>query len=351
MAAVAIQSENSFKVCNQKPCTCDAAKYGRIDTGGGGLQGRQNAESGSNLEVSNEKGGTSAKLTEWEIKTKLEGHNKGRTYLLRSATDHERSASLQAVRGAMIKEKERVMRLNNPTKLSRIFTRLYKFVHCNPTQITVACLICANFIVNIAMVEVMPEPGSWEERMFDTMDYTFTGFFIVEIALRMITEHRHFFFQVHNVFDFLVVALSVVSWAFESVRSVSILRMLRVFRVVRLVRRFTAWRTIVNTLSASMVPLANCLFLLFMVSALYSVLAVTFFGSHNASLFGNFSRSLFTMCAPTRIFLTEAMLPLRKAQRDAHSCLASGSRSPQETGGSRTSCARSCIMERRTEGR
>ena len=70
-----------------------------------------------------------------------------------------------------------------------------------------------------------------------------------------------------SLLDAAVVLLSLVALGPVSI-PVTVVRLLRVFRVVRLFGRLRALRKMVSALSASVVPMANAFFILFIIASI-----------------------------------------------------------------------------------
>ena len=76
------------------------------------------------------------------------------------------------------------------------------------------------------------------------------------------------------------------------------LRLIRIFRVVRVFKKLESLRILVQALASAFLPVCNAFFMLFIVAAMYAIVAVMFWcdleGFHD--LFGRFSLALLTMC-------------------------------------------------------
>ena len=83
-----------------------------------------------------------------------------------------------------------------------------------------------------------------------------------------------FFVEPWNVLDFCIVIASVLAIALKDAPGFSLMRMVRLFRVIRMVEQFTQLRRIVTAIVASVVPMCSALFVLFLVSSIYSLVAV-----------------------------------------------------------------------------
>ncbi|KAK3284726.1 hypothetical protein CYMTET_7642 [Cymbomonas tetramitiformis] len=144
-------------------------------------------------------------------------------------------------------------------------------------QILLAILIFANFIVTAAEKQLGKHTDDY--GIFGGFEWFFTVIFAIELLFNM---YGNWFFQFYhspwNWFDFTVVTVSLVSLAVEDLPGISILRLLRAFRVFRLFKRLESLRRIVVALESSIPGCLNAFGILIIVSAIYSILGVEFFG-------------------------------------------------------------------------
>ena len=137
----------------------------------------------------------------------------------------------------------------------------------NFTQYILGLVIFASFITAITVELAFNAFGSW-----------FTPF---------ITDPW-------NVFDSIVVFISIVGIIIPSLPAVNVLRLVRVFKMVRLFRKLTSLRILTNALSSSVVPVIYAMLILVLVTAIYAVIATDLFHEYDDS-FSSFSASLFTL--------------------------------------------------------
>uniref|UniRef100_A0A1I8G7J9 Sodium channel protein n=1 Tax=Macrostomum lignano TaxID=282301 RepID=A0A1I8G7J9_9PLAT len=114
-------------------------------------------------------------------------------------------------------------------------------------------------------------------------------FFIVlftgEAVFKLLAQRWHYFKFAWNVFDFIIVVLSVLTWAMEDIMYVlpvppTMIRVVRVFRVgrvLRLVKSARGIRTLLFSLFVSLPALFNIGILLLMVMFIYSIVGLSFF--------------------------------------------------------------------------
>lgn len=97
------------------------------------------------------------------------------------------------------------------------------------------------------------------------------------------------------MFDLVVVPVTFIAQYNPDLPAVGVLRLLRVLRVLKLFQRLSSLRVIINALLKSILPVANAFVVLFLVTAIYAVVATMFFYKYDNVQFGKFSASLYTM--------------------------------------------------------
>ena len=98
-----------------------------------------------------------------------------------------------------------------------------------------------------------------------------------------------------NLFDLIVVTISILGLTRQNVPVVTLMRVVRVFRVVKLVRWDPSLRHLINALLASITPVLDSLIIFMLFTSIYAVLATKLFAQQHDEYFGSFSSSLFTM--------------------------------------------------------
>lgn len=129
--------------------------------------------------------------------------------------------------------------------------------------------------------------------MLDLFDKIALTIFVIEIALKLYAYRISFFRQGWNIFDFVVVGVSLV----PAVAGLSVLRTLRVLRVLRLVSVVPQMRRVVAALFHAIPGMASILAVLLVIFYVAAVLATSLFGGAPGleHLFGSISASLFTL--------------------------------------------------------
>jgi len=123
------------------------------------------------------------------------------------------------------------------------------------------------------------------------IDHIIIGIFVVEIAAKLLHTGRRFFTNPWNVFDFIIVGVSVLpaSGVF------SVLRTLRVVRMLRLINKMQQLRHIVEAMMRSLPSLGWIAVLLCILFYVFGIIGTAFFGADHPKLFGNLGVSLYTL--------------------------------------------------------
>ena len=132
-------------------------------------------------------------------------------------------------------------------------------------------------------------------RILPILDWSITLFFIVEITVRFIgePEKRRFFRSGWNIFDTLIVVVSVIP--IEDSELALIGRVVRIFRVLRMVSIIPELRTLLNSLLAAMPQLAYVMLMMFIIFYIYAAVGSTFFAHINERLWGDIAISMLTL--------------------------------------------------------
>lgn len=123
------------------------------------------------------------------------------------------------------------------------------------------------------------------------LDHAMLAFFVVELVLRLYAHGPRFFRDPWNVFDLIVVGISVLPVAGPFV----VLRALRILRVLRLVSAVPSLRRVVAGLLAAVPGMASVGALLALVIYVSAVIATNLFGTTSPDHFGNLGTTLFTL--------------------------------------------------------
>ena len=135
------------------------------------------------------------------------------------------------------------------------------------------------------------------EWFFEILDIGITAIFCVELALRFIATDRprarNFFQDGWNIFDSIIVAISLVP--LNNAELVLVARILRVFRLMRLISFIPELRLLVNSFISVIPKLGYLCLLIFILFYLYATVGATIFSSINEQLWGDVSLSMLTL--------------------------------------------------------
>jgi voltage-gated sodium channel len=127
------------------------------------------------------------------------------------------------------------------------------------------------------------------------LDWAVTLFFLVEITVRMIAEGslRGFFRKGWNVFDFIIVAASLVP--IEDSEAALLGRLLRIFRVLRLVSIVPELRVLLNAFVRAIPRMGYVSLLMFIIFYIYAAMGSMFFQDINPTLWRNITVAMLTL--------------------------------------------------------
>jgi len=115
--------------------------------------------------------------------------------------------------------------------------------------------------------------------------------FVVEIALKLLARGPRFFTSGWNVFDFLIVSISLVPAA----GPLEILRALRILRVLRLLSQVPRLRAIVESLMRALPGMGWTALLLVLVFYIFAVMGTLLFRDSFPEYWGHLGLSLFSL--------------------------------------------------------
>ena len=126
-------------------------------------------------------------------------------------------------------------------------------------------------------------------------DYLITIFFLVEIIIRMFSyEKPALFFQKNwNIFDFSIVALSLIP--LELLDAVIVARLLRVFRLLRIISFIPQFRVLIESLIQAVPRVGYVLLFIFIESYIFAAIGSILFGEVDPVHWENIGVSMLTL--------------------------------------------------------
>jgi voltage-gated sodium channel len=127
------------------------------------------------------------------------------------------------------------------------------------------------------------------------LDWIITLIFLVEISLRFLAAHPHrdFFRSGWNVFDFVIVTISLIP--IDNSDMALVARLVRVFRVLRMVSIIPELRMLLNSLLLALPRLGYVMALMFIIFYIYAAVGSMLFADINPVLWGDIAVAMLTL--------------------------------------------------------
>ncbi|OUR73057.1 cation transporter [Methylophaga sp. 41_12_T18] len=137
--------------------------------------------------------------------------------------------------------------------------------------------------------------GSTMANIVMWLDMFITIFFLFEVMIRLIAEPKtfDFFKKGWNVFDFLIVTISLIPM--DGNETVLLARLLRIFRVLRLISIIPELRILISALIKALPRMGYIVLLMFIIFYIYAAIGSFMFEHINSQLWGNISISMLTL--------------------------------------------------------
>jgi len=124
-----------------------------------------------------------------------------------------------------------------------------------------------------------------------TLDRICLSIFVVEIALKLFARGPAFFRSGWNLFDFVIVGISLVPTA----QGLSVLRALRILRLLRVLSVTPSLRRVVEGLMSALPGMGSVFLLMGIIFYIGSVMATKLFGAAFPEWFGTLGRSAYSL--------------------------------------------------------
>jgi voltage-gated sodium channel len=154
------------------------------------------------------------------------------------------------------------------------------------------------FIIIVSALEIGAKTYQLPEQAVaftKFLDLFITLFFLAEIVIRFIAEpqKKYFFKSGWNVFDTLVVAVSLIP--IDDSEMALLARLVRVFRVLRMMSVIPELRMLINSLIKALPQLGYVMLLMFIIFYIYAAVGSFLFAQINPVLWGNIAISMLTL--------------------------------------------------------
>uniref|UniRef100_A0A452TFU0 Sodium channel protein n=1 Tax=Ursus maritimus TaxID=29073 RepID=A0A452TFU0_URSMA len=164
-----------------------------------------------------------------------------------------------------------------PRPLNKYQGFLFDIVTKQAFDVTIMFLICLNMVT--MMVET-DDQSPEKVNILAKINLLFVAIFTGECIIKMTALRHYYFTNSWNIFDFVVVILSIVGgYASQSTSSpqLRVIRLARIGRILRLIRGAKGIRTLLFALMMSLPALFNIGLLLFLVMFIYSIFGMANF--------------------------------------------------------------------------
>ena len=157
--------------------------------------------------------------------------------------------------------------------------------------IVIAVIVASAIYAGVSSYDIPSEYTFY----LDLFNYAITLFFLIEIIIRMISERSliKFFSDGWNIFDFLIVTISLVP--INNVESVFVARLLRIIRVLRIITVVPAFRHIIDSLIKTIPRVGFIALLMFIFMYVWGAIGTMFFGKVDPENWGNIGLALITL--------------------------------------------------------
>lgn len=163
------------------------------------------------------------------------------------------------------------------------------FISSKKFQNFIATLIVINgIILGLATSKQVVQEYS---SILTFLDNTIIAIFTIEIILRIYVHRLSFFKDPWSLFDFFVVAISLV----PANEGLSILRVLRVLRLFRLLTVIPQMRTIIAALLGVIPGIASVSMVLMLFFYVFAIMATNLYGDSFPQWFGTLGESMYTL--------------------------------------------------------
>ena len=157
----------------------------------------------------------------------------------------------------------------------------------------VSRFIIAVILINAVTLglETFPEVMSRAGPMILAVDRLCLGIFVVELALRLYALGLRFFRSGWNVFDFVIVGISLL----PATGGFSVLRAMRILRVLRVVSAVPSLRRVVDGLGRALPGMGSVFVLILLIYYIAAVIATKLFGASFPEWFGSLGASAYSL--------------------------------------------------------
>jgi voltage-gated sodium channel len=149
-------------------------------------------------------------------------------------------------------------------------------------------IILNSLVLGLETSQTVMEKAGGLLKILDTLCVVI---FCIEILMKVIYNRLKFFKSGWNVFDFVIVMVSI----FPISREISIFRAFRVLRTFRVITRFDKLKLLVDAIIRTIPNVGWLIFLLLILMYIFSVITTGFYGKEYPLMFGSIGYSMYTL--------------------------------------------------------
>ncbi|XP_038565586.1 sodium channel protein type 4 subunit alpha B isoform X2 [Micropterus salmoides] len=119
------------------------------------------------------------------------------------------------------------------------------------------------------------------EELLSVGNLVFTGIFTAEMVLKLLAMDPYYYFQVGwNIFDSIIVTMSLVELGLANVQGLSVLRSFRLMRVFKLAKSWPTLNMLIKIIGNSVGALGNLTLVLAIIVFIFAVVGMQLFGKN-----------------------------------------------------------------------
>ena len=155
----------------------------------------------------------------------------------------------------------------------------------------ISIIIASALMIGVKTYTLPP----WGYRLLLIFDWAITLIFLAEIGMRFLAAnpHRNFFRSAWNIFDALIVTISLIP--IDNTDMALVARLVRVFRVLRMVSIIPELRMLLNSLVLALPRLGYVAALMFIIFYIYAAVGSLLFAEINSVLWGDLAVAMLTL--------------------------------------------------------
>ena len=175
---------------------------------------------------------------------------------------------------------------------ANIKNKLEAALYSKRMETFITLLIIVNAVVLAALTYRMdPLTAQSKISVLLSIDIAILMVFTIEVGLKLIVNPSRFFSSGWNIFDLIVVFISIFGASYP----LTVLRSLRVLRVLRVVTHVPSMRVVVESFLKSIPGIGSVLMVMLLVLFVFSVIGTTLYKEISPELFGTLHVSAFTL--------------------------------------------------------